>query len=211
MMRDITKAKSLSEERDEFVSVVSHELRTPVTIAEGSLSNLQAMYERKVSNPKLTNELLESAHDQILYLASMINDLGTLSRAERGFASTPEVIDIRELVKSLYENYHESAENKGLALDIDIKNARGSIKASRLYIEEVLQNFITNAIKYTAEGSVTIKAAVDKDTATFAVKDTGIGIKRTDQKRIFEKFTAPKITARAKPAARGWVYTSSIN
>ncbi|MDR0591500.1 MAG: hypothetical protein LBG75_03055 [Candidatus Nomurabacteria bacterium] len=188
VLRDVTKAKSLDEERDEFISVVSHELRTPVTIAEGSISNLQELTTRGMIQTDTFSQALQSAYEQVLFLAKMVNDLSTLSRAERGAESKAEVIDIRELLNSMYETYQGDATKKGLRIDLDVKNVKGKIKASRLYVEEILQNFITNAIKYTKEGSVTIRANVDKDKVTFAVSDTGIGISRTDQKRIFDKF-----------------------
>jgi signal transduction histidine kinase len=57
-----------------------------------------------------------------------------------------------------------------------------------LYLEEILQNFITNAIKYTQKGSVTLRIRKTREGVHFAVKDSGIGISKADQKRIFEKF-----------------------
>ena len=188
VLRDITKAKSLDEERDEFISVVSHELRTPVTIAEGSISNLQLLVDKKMTDPVLLKDAVGSAHEQVLFLAKMINDLSTLSRAERGVGSEVEVIDIRGLANNMFESYRSAAEKKGLRMDLDAKNTTGQIKTSRLYVEEMLQNFITNAIKYTSEGSVTLQVAETKGKVTFSISDTGIGISRTDQKRIFDKF-----------------------
>ncbi|MBC7746688.1 PAS domain S-box protein [Pedobacter sp.] len=187
VVRDITKSKSLEEERDEFISVVSHELRTPITIAEGTISNLQLFLERG-ADVKTVAPSLKTAHDQILYLAKMVNDLSTLSRAERGVADSPEVIDVTELVHGLYTEYEKKAETKGLTLNLDTAGKLGTVTVSRLYLEEVIQNFITNAIKYTAEGSVTLSAHRTGDVITFAVKDTGIGISKGDQKKVFEKF-----------------------
>ncbi|MDR1032694.1 MAG: HAMP domain-containing histidine kinase, partial [Candidatus Nomurabacteria bacterium] len=176
------------EERNEFISVVSNELRTPVTIAEGSISNLQMLVEKGITDPKVLKDATGSAHEQVLFLAKMINDLSTLSRAERGVGSETEVIDIRELAVRLFDDYRDDAENKGLRMDIDMKNVTGQIKTSRLYVEEMLQNFITNAIKYTTAGSVTLQVVETKGKVTFSVSDTGIGISRTDQARIFDKF-----------------------
>lgn len=187
--RDVTKEKSLEEERDEFISVVSHELRTPITIAEGTLSNLQVLMERTESiDPSLLQQTVTTAHEQIMYLARMVNDLSTLSRAERGIADSPELIDVRDLIHSLHGQYSPEATAKGLRLDLDLGHSLGTINASRLYTEELLQNFITNAIKYTKEGSVTITVKKEADTVYFAVKDTGIGMSRTDQTKVFNKF-----------------------
>ncbi len=189
IMRDVTKQKSLEEERDEFISVVSHELRTPITIVEGSLSNLGVLMTRKEkTDPKVLNGAVETAHDQVLYLAKMVNDLSTLSRAERGVADAPEDINVEELLHMLHTRYEKEAAARKLHLNLDLGNKLGTVMVSRLYLEELLQNFITNAIKYTKEGSVTIIAKRTKNTVTFTVKDTGIGISRTDQNRVFNKF-----------------------
>ena len=187
--RDVTKQKSLEEERDEFISVVSHELRTPITIVEGTLSNLQLLMEKdRQADEKVLQSTIKTAHDQVIYLAKMVNDLSTLSRAERGVADEPELIDVADLIHALHRQYQQDASKKGLSLNIDAGTKLGKIKASRLYTEELLQNFITNAIKYTKEGDITIAAKRSKDTVTFSVKDSGIGISRGDQIKIFQKF-----------------------
>ena len=185
--RDVTKEKSLEEERDEFISVVSHELRTPVAITEGTLSNLQYFLE-KGANPDKLKQSISTAHDQIIMLSNMINDLGTLSRAEQGVGDSPEEINLKELAEAMYKNYEPSASKKGLRFNIDAGTRLGTLTTSRLYLEEALQNFITNAIKYTAEGSVTLRLSRRGSDIEFAVVDTGIGISKTDLKRVFEKF-----------------------
>lgn len=188
ILRDVTKAKSLEEERDEFISVVSHELRTPITIAEGTISNVQLMMERKDIGEAVLKQGIATAHDQVMFLARMVNDLSTLSRAERGVADTAEVIEIRTLVDDLYKEYAPQAEVKKLHFNLDVGTHLGQITASSLYLRELLQNFITNSIKYTKEGSVTLSIRRKEDRVTFEVKDTGIGISKSDQAKIFNKF-----------------------
>jgi two-component system phosphate regulon sensor histidine kinase PhoR len=188
IMRDVTKAKSLEEERDEFISVVSHELRTPLTIAEGTISNVLLMVNHPDTTEAMLKDSITVAHDQVIFLANMVNDLSTLSRAERGVANTAEDIDVRQLAHTLHEKYQEEAANKKLHLDLDLGTKLGMVHVSRLYLEEILQNFITNSIKYTKEGSVKIIIKREKDNIHFAVKDTGIGISKSDQTKIFNKF-----------------------
>jgi len=189
IVRDVTKQKSLEEERDEFISVVSHELRTPITIVEGTLSNLQFMMGQP-QQPK--QDVVESsigmAHDQVMYLAKMVNDLSTLSRAERGVADEGEDINVDELMHKMYKEYNKDATARKLKLDLDLGPKLGSVHASRLYLEELLQNFITNAIKYTNEGTITVCAKLKGGKILFSVKDSGIGISRSDQAKIFNKF-----------------------
>ena len=188
ILRDITKAKSLEEERDEFISVVSHELRTPITIAEGTISNVQLMMERPNIGGDVLKQGIETAHDQVIYLSKMVNDLSTLSRAERGVADAPESITIRDLIDDLYHEYAPQAEAKKLHFNLDLDSHLGHINASRLYLKELLQNFITNAIKYTKEGEIILKVSRKDNSLTFEVHDSGIGISKSDQAKVFNKF-----------------------
>jgi len=187
IIEDITKEKSLEEERDEFISVISHELRTPIAIAEGSVSNAQLLLTRK-AEPEVLRKTFDEAHEQIMFLANMVNDLGTLSRAERGVGDALEPIDVDALAAELHGKYQPRAKERQLHFNLDVVGHIGTVDSSRLYLEEVLQNFITNSIKYTQEGSVTLHIRKTDKGILFAVKDTGIGISKTDQKRIFEKF-----------------------
>lgn len=188
ILRDITKQKTLEEEKDEFISVTSHELRTPVAIAEGGMSNLLIMHDRNADRGKL-RESIQTAYDQIIYLAKIVNDLSTLSRADRGVGDAPEEIDVNALLHDLHQRYHKEADIKDLRLDLDVASSLPRAVVSRLYLEEILQNLLTNAIKYTKEGSVTLGAELlENGSIECWVKDTGIGIGKADIGKIFQKF-----------------------
>lgn len=187
LLRDITHEKSLEEERDEFISVVSHELRTPIAIAEGNIGNAQMIAAK--GGAQDIKEALRLAHDQIMFLSDMINDLATLSRAERGKLEIEvEAINVHELLSDLEKNYGPDAEKKKLALHVEIDPNLEILKSSKLYVREVLQNFITNAIKYTESGSVGIAAKMRENGVEFKVSDSGIGLSKGDKERIFDKF-----------------------
>lgn len=188
ILRDITKQKSLEEERDEFISVVSHELRTPLTIAEGSLSNVQLMMGRSDIPKPMLEKNVAAAHEQMVFLARMVNDLSTLSRAERGVADDPEMINVKELIHGIYNEYLPQAEGKKLRFDLDLDPHTGFVNTSQLYLKELIQNFVTNAIKYTKEGGVLLSVHAEKGQIHFSVKDSGIGISKHDQAKIFDKF-----------------------
>lgn len=188
MMRDITREKSLEEERDEFISVVSHELRTPIAIAEGNIGNAEYIVE-KTGDVAGVRQALKEAHSQVLFLADLINDLSTLSRAEGGkLALEVAPINVHDLVTELAGSYREQAATKGLTLHVELDPKLELLHSSKLYVREVLQNFITNAIKYTAKGSVTIRASSNPKGVKFAVEDSGIGISKGDQERVYDKF-----------------------
>jgi PAS domain S-box-containing protein len=189
LIRDITHEKSLEEERDEFISVVSHELRTPIAIAEGNVSNAEFILEKAGVTDKGVVEALKQAHTQINFLSGMINDLSTLSRAERGVLEVEaESINVSELIVELTSTYGPSAKQKSLTLDNEIASDLEVLHSAKLYVREILQNFVTNSIKYTEKGSVTIGARAGSKGVEFYVRDTGIGISKADKERVFDKF-----------------------
>jgi len=189
LLRDITHEKSLEEERDEFISVVSHELRTPIAIAEGNIGNAEFIFKKSDIKNKAIEEALKTAHDQINFLAGMINDLSTLSRAERGKLNVEvESINPHELINELAAIYGPEAHAKKLDLHLETDPHLELLQTSRLYTKEILQNFITNAIKYTETGSVTVGARSKAGGIEFYVSDTGIGINKADQEKVFDKF-----------------------
>ena len=189
LLRDITREKSLEEERDEFISVVSHELRTPIAIAEGNISNAEFILKKSAITDPAVVDALRLAHNQVLFLSDMINDLATLSRAERGkLVLELTEVNVHKLCSDLVTSYASSAGAKDLSLRADLHPHLETLSTSELYLKEILQNFVTNAIKYTERGSVTIGAQPKDKGVIFVVSDTGIGISKADQEKVFDKF-----------------------
>ncbi|HSX46061.1 MAG TPA: ATP-binding protein [Candidatus Saccharimonadia bacterium] len=188
LLRDITREKSLEEERDEFISVASHELRTPIAIAEGNIGNAELIVG-KGGDIGIVKKALKEAHSQVLFLADLINDLSTLSRAERGKLQVEiEPVNVHDLVNELASNYSPQAHAKGVELKTNLDPHLELLFSSKLYVREILQNFITNAVKYTQRGHILIEAMADPKGVRFTVSDTGIGISKSDQERVFDKF-----------------------
>lgn len=191
ILRDITREKSLEEERDEFISVVSHELRTPIAIAEGNISNAQFVLDnaKSANRTELVDKAIDEAHKQVLFLAGMINDLSTLSRAERGKLEVEITsIDVVKFLDELLDNYLPEARQRGLKLSLKHGSKIDDLSSSELYVREILQNFITNALKYTEKGSVTLGASARSGGVEFFVSDTGIGLSKQDKEKVFDKF-----------------------
>jgi signal transduction histidine kinase len=187
LFRDITNEKLAEDERDEFISVASHELRNPVAVAEGSLSNAILLADKQEVNDTVKG-VLKSAHEQIVFLSSLINDLAMVSRADREkLAEIAEEFDPNEVIKTLHDDYQAQASKKGLELSLQ-PLALPKIYGSRLYTREILQNFITNAIKYTEKGKVVLSASADGRMVHLSVADSGIGIGKLEQQKLFNKF-----------------------
>lgn len=187
VFRDITKQKSLDEERDEFISVTSHELRTPLAIAEANIST--ALLPKFAKIPPKALNLLNQAHDNIVFLSQLIQDLSTLSRAERNdLELKKEIINTTRFTEQLARDYRPQAEAKHLKLELEMGDELANMVTSEHELREILQNFLTNAIKYTEKGSIVLEVNRTASGTEFSVRDSGIGISATDKSKIFAKF-----------------------
>jgi signal transduction histidine kinase len=124
-----------------------------------------------------------------MFLSNLINDLAMLSRADNSKAfENLETFSAGELVNNLVRDYQPKAAQKKLALQPQINQALGLITTNQLYVREILQNFLTNAIKYTEKGGITLAAQPSASGVVFSVADTGIGIGKSEQSLLFNKF-----------------------
>lgn len=188
ILRDITSEIQLEEEKNEFISVISHELRTPITIAEGSISNAEFMSGKYSSHDSVKKAIAES-HKHINYLSALINDLSMLNRAETKKLNVEiSKINVNNLLNDLLKQYKAQAEYKNLNLTAEIDPTLELLSSSELYVKEILQNLISNAMKYTDKGYIDVKAMKSNTGVVFEVRDSGIGISSEDQGAIFDKF-----------------------
>lgn len=193
MVRDVSKQKNLQQQKDEFLSVVSHELRTPVAIVEADISTvLSPHFVAKV--PDNVVKLLKSASQNITYLSGLLQDISDLSHSERMVLDVElKNIDIPNFTKSLTDSMHERAKAEGLDLKLAINTTDEKILSSEQRVQEILINFLTNAIKYSARVGKTVSLTVKPSEmfsggVQFAIQDEGIGISASDQKKLFHKF-----------------------
>jgi PAS domain S-box-containing protein len=198
VFRDITQEKAEEAQRSDFISTASHEMRTPVAAIEGYLA--------LALNPKIAKvddngrKLLEKASSATKHLGVLFQDLLTSSRAEDGrLQSFPQVVEIGELAQQVAEAEKFHAKEKGLNLRYVVssdKAAAGGKVITPLYyayvdthrMQEVLQNIINNAIKYTPEGEVVVRLTGDPAIIQMQVQDTGGGIPPEDIPHLFQKF-----------------------
>jgi signal transduction histidine kinase len=198
VFRDISTEKAQEQARSDFISTASHEMRTPVTAIEGYLA--------LVLNPKIAKvddnarKLLEKASASTKHLGILFQDLLTSSRAEDGrLQSYPVVIEMGEIAQQVAEAERFHAKEKNLNLHFvvssDQQAAGGKVIRPLYYvyadphrIQEVLQNLINNAIKYTPEGSVTVSLTGNDSLVQIQVQDTGAGIPAEDIPHLFQKF-----------------------
>lgn len=191
LARDISAQKTLEMQKDEFLSIISHELRTPVAIVEADLST--ALLPGFTKLPAKANKLLHNAYNNLNYLSSLLQDLSSLTQADRSVIETEiKQIDVKNLIKELSTDLADKANKAGLVIKPKIGSKLPQIINSEGRIREILVNYLTNAIKYGGEGKQIIFAATPSETVIggvkFSVTDFGMGIKPDDQAKLFGKF-----------------------
>jgi two-component system phosphate regulon sensor histidine kinase PhoR len=187
IVRDISRLKQLEEVRREFVANVSHELRTPLSIFQGYLENL---LDAPSMPRKAQAEIFDILHKHSQRLNALLEDLLTLARLE----SRHETLDLKEL--ALADVLHAAAADwaaklrqKNVTLQIEVAPDLPHVMADQRRIEQILNNLLENAVKYTEPGGlITLRGMADGDAVVLRVEDTGSGIPPTDLPHIFERF-----------------------
>jgi len=189
LLHDITREKVIERLKSQFVSVAAHQLRTPLSIIKWTLSMLIEGDIGEVSEDQ--KDLLVKADQTNERMIRLINDLLNVARIEEGrFIYRPKTVDLTELVQSVVNPNLGLAQEKGIKLEF--KNPRDKFsKIVKVDIEKMslaIRNLIDNAIFYTHKGKIIISLKRKGDKVEFSVKDTGIGIPKDQQARIFNKF-----------------------
>ncbi|OAA27205.1 hypothetical protein AT15_05130 [Kosmotoga arenicorallina S304] len=179
-------AQQANKMKSEFLANMSHEMRTPMNAVLGFTELLMA----EEDNPE-KRKYLSTIYKSGEHLLNLINDVLDLSKIESGKLETIKVpYNPRELLKNLVETYIPLASSKDLHLAYNVDESIPEyLLGDEFRIRQILTNLISNAIKFTESGYVTIRAINGENTIDYVVKDTGIGISEKDFKRIFEPFT----------------------
>ncbi|HSM24559.1 MAG TPA: ATP-binding protein, partial [Anaerolineaceae bacterium] len=187
VIQDLTRVRQLEKIRSDFVSNVSHELRTPIASIKALADTLE---EGALDDPSVAKKFLKRMNVEIDNLTQLVQELLELSKIESGRVPVKKIlISSDELVNHAIERMQVQAERSGLDLDADYSRGISSIYVDPDQIGQVFVNLIHNAIKFTNPGgSIIIKTFENQDDVIFEIKDTGIGIEKDIQIRIFERF-----------------------
>jgi two-component system phosphate regulon sensor histidine kinase PhoR len=187
VLHDITELRRLERVRRDFVANVSHELRTPLTAIQGFTETLLA---GAIDDPQNRTRFLEIILEHSRRLARLTEDLLMLSKmdAER-LELEIRRLSVAQLIESCLETAQHRAADKQLRISVKVPANLPDISGDRRRLAEVLQNLLDNAIQYTLPtGEITLSAHTAKEEVILTVSDTGIGIPKADQSRIFERF-----------------------
>lgn len=187
ILQDVTRLRRLEELKNDVVATVAHEFRTPLT----SLRMAVHLCTEQVVGPLTEKqaELLNTAREDCDRLQAMVDDLLDLSRIESGKTELyPLPTPVSALIERAIEEHKAEADSKGLHLIADA-HADTTVLADHERIAQVFANFIANAIRYTPhDGTIKLGAEVKNGSVRFTVSDSGKGIAKEYQARLFEKF-----------------------
>ena len=183
----LIKAKEKAEEADRlksaFLANMSHEIRTPLNAIVGFSSMLEEAEDQEEKHQYIT--IIEDNNKLLLQL---ISDILDLSKIEAGtFDIIPERVNAKQLCNDLFQAMQmKTSPQVELRLKDNLPELTFISDKNRLY--QVLLNFVTNALKFTSEGSITIDYKIDGNEVKFSVQDTGMGVEPEKQEAIFTRF-----------------------
>ncbi|MGN1095701.1 MAG: ATP-binding protein, partial [Eubacteriales bacterium] len=184
IITDITKEKLIEKEKSDFFANASHELKTPITVLQG-LSEVLLNKEEIDENSK---KKIIRIYNESIRLGSLISDMLMLSKIENGDIS-PKVcteVSLDVIAVEIISELSHEIQKKNIKAEIV---GSGKINADRNMIYELIENLVSNAVKYNKEsGSVTVSIAESSEDVRLTVHDTGIGIEKEHLPRLCERF-----------------------
>lgn len=204
LIQDITQEAKLSESKDEFLAVASHELKTPLTSIRGNISLLKQYFINESTEKQvidITDEI-ESSSDRLIHL---VNDFLNASRLEQGKLSySMESFDLMEVIHLIVEELKvitKERKNKVVVHQPDLDTV--SVEADKSKTRQILTNLINNSNKFTTQGTITITVTLEEKFAVCQISDTGKGIERKNQHKLFTKFSQTGDSVLTRDASQG--------
>ncbi|TXT19249.1 MAG: two-component system sensor histidine kinase phosphate regulon sensor PhoR [Erysipelotrichaceae bacterium] len=185
MFLDITKILEGERVQKRFIADASHELRTPLSVITGMIRILN---RPDFKDTETLKEFVDQIDKESLRMDNIITDLMVLSKlSSNRVILNPELVNLKQLILDVYTPLKRSIleKNNTFTLEIDEKI---HLNLDRVKAHQIFTNLLTNAIKFTQDGTITISSEISAPFCIIKVIDTGIGIKEEDQKYIFERF-----------------------
>ncbi|MEU9593937.1 SpoIIE family protein phosphatase [Streptomyces sp. NPDC048193] len=176
----------LDRAKTTFFSNISHEFRTPLTLIMGPLEELRA---RLADAEEPVREELDAIHRNGLRLGKLVNSLLDFSRIEAGrMQARYEPVDLAAVTAELASVFRSAVDKAGLGFDIACEPLTGEVYIDRGMWEKVILNLLSNALKFTFDGSIRLTVRSEDTRAVVEVADTGIGVAEAEMPRLFERF-----------------------
>jgi len=184
---DISNMKKMEQVRTEFLSNVTHELKTPIASIAGYLETLK---DGALNDTDVNQTFIKRSLKNAKRLEALVTDLVDISRIETGEMEIHlEKVDLKPLLEEVINDAKQRNEKKELDISLEMNNQNEIIVNGNLdRLRQVFDNLISNAIRYTVNGSVVMSTERNNGIIGFKVQDTGIGIDSESAERIFERF-----------------------
>ncbi len=184
LLMDVTEREEREKLRREFTANVSHELKTPLT----SISGFAEIIQNGLVKPQDISRFAGNIYQESQRLINLIEDIIRLSQLdENSFQTEKTDVDFQELVQKTVENLLPAAEEKHISVSLSTEEA--IMQGVPAILQEMVYNICDNAVKYNREnGSISVSLKKWDSHVVFSVRDTGIGIPKEEQKRVFERF-----------------------
>lgn len=185
LFTDVSQVKEIEKMQKQFFSDISHELKTPMSAIIGSVEILK---KEGIQNKETFDEFMGILLKESYRMQNIIEDILELSRLEQPrVVLSPKLIDVNLLIKDTVELFEPLAKDKQLSLIYQTKISH-ELMLDDTTIKTVLNNLVSNAIKYSNSGVISIKAYDDNQNLMIKVQDEGIGISKADIPLIFDRF-----------------------
>ncbi len=188
------KLKRLDQAKSEFLSIATHQLRSPLTATINVISTLLEEDWGKLNSTQ--KKYLQEIYHRSKKMTQLINNLLNLSRIELGrMKFNFQKIDLVETTNEIIDELECKVEAKNKKIKFKYnqpKRQKLFVSADRFQIQQIIQNFITNAFHYTNYGEIEVKIYPKNNSVIFSVQDTGIGLSKNEKEIIFEKFRRGK-------------------
>ncbi len=176
----------LDRAKTTFFSNISHEFRTPLTLMQGPVAELLG---RPTGIDERARRELETVHRNGLRLAKLVNTLLDFSRIEAGrMTARYEPVDLAAVTGELASVFRSAVERAGLVYSVDCPSLDEPVYLDRDMWEKVVLNLLSNALKFTFDGSITVRVGRSDSAAVVTIADTGIGVPAAELTRLFERF-----------------------
>lgn len=182
---DLTPLRRLETVRRDFVANVSHELKTPLTVVRGVAETLQDDALPAADRRRFVAMILGNTRR----MQRIVDDLLDLSRIESGgWVPNPALLSLTTAANDVLATVHDRARSDDIALNVDVATDAREVFADPTALRQVLANLVDNAVRHTAQGSVTVFSRVVEGGIAVGVRDTGAGIAAEHLPRVFERF-----------------------
>ncbi|MTJ52902.1 two-component sensor histidine kinase [Anabaena sp. UHCC 0253] len=207
------EAKSANKVKSQFLATTSHELRNPLNII---INCVRLVHDGLCDDREEELEFLKRADETAIHLLGIINDLLDISKIEAGKLSVTTIpLDLRQLLLEVINLQSVNIQQKGLQLICEIGDKAIPVKADHIKLKQVLINVISNATKFTDEGSIRISININFNNhqpyVLVSIKDTGIGIDPGEQGKLFRPFVMVDGTTTRKFEGTGLGLAISLN